>query len=58
MCNWFYSVRAGHEALLGGNINFSTAGGSGLLPILRVAPVKYVLTTFNRPMFWLYADHV
>ena len=45
----------GMQALLGGNIKFSTAGGSGLLPILRGAPVKYVFTTFNRPMFWLYA---
>lgn len=45
----------GMQALLGGNIRFSTAGGSGLLPILRGAPVKYVFTTFNRPMFWLYA---
>ena len=45
----------GVQALLGGNIKFSTAGGSGLLPILRGAPVKYVFTTFSRPMFWLYA---
>ena len=45
----------GMQALLGGNIKFSTAGGSGLLPILRGASVKYVFTTFNRPMFWLYA---
>lgn len=45
----------GMQALLAGNIKFSTAGGSGLLPILRGAPVKYVFTTFNRPMFWLYA---
>jgi NitT/TauT family transport system substrate-binding protein len=45
----------GMQALLAGNIKFSTAGGSGLLPILRGAPVKYVFTTFSRPMFWLYA---
>ena len=45
----------GMQALLGGNIKFSTAGGSGILPILRGAPVKFVFTTFNRPMFWLYA---
>jgi len=43
------------QALLAGNTKFATAGGSGLLPILRGAPVKYVFTTFNRPMFWLYA---
>jgi len=45
----------GMQALLAGNIKFSTAGGSGLLPILRGAPVKYVFTSFNRPMFWLYS---
>ena len=45
----------GMQALLAGNIKFSTAGGSGVLPILRGAPVKYVFTTFSRPMFWLYA---
>lgn len=45
----------GMQALLAGNIKFSTAGGSGLLPIMRGAPVKFVFTTFHRPMFWLYA---
>ena len=45
----------GMQALLAGNIKFSTAGGSGLLPILRGAPVKYIFTSFNRPMFWLYS---
>src|SRR6185503_19467503 len=34
---------------------FATAGGAGLLPILRGAPVRYVFTSFSRPMFWLYA---
>jgi NitT/TauT family transport system substrate-binding protein len=45
----------GMQALLAGNIKFSTAGGAGTLPILRGAPVKFVFTTFSRPMFWLYA---
>ena len=45
----------GTQALLGGNVKFSTAGGAGLLPILRGAPIRFVFTTFNRPMFWLYA---
>jgi len=45
----------GMQALPGGNIKFSTAAGSGLLPILRGAPVRYVFTSFNRPMFWLYS---
>jgi ABC-type nitrate/sulfonate/bicarbonate transport system substrate-binding protein len=45
----------GTQALLGGNVKFSTAGGAGLLPILRGAPIRFMFTTFNRPMFWLYA---
>jgi ABC-type nitrate/sulfonate/bicarbonate transport system substrate-binding protein len=45
----------GSQALLGGNVKFSTAGGAGLLPILRGAPVRFMFTTFHRPMFWLYA---
>ena len=45
----------GTQALLGGNVRFSTAGGAGLLPILRGAPIRFMFTTFNRPMFWLYS---
>ncbi|HTN72837.1 MAG TPA: ABC transporter substrate-binding protein [Methylomirabilota bacterium] len=45
----------GTQALIGGNVKFSTAGGAGLLPILRGAPMRFLFTTFNRPMFWLYA---
>jgi NitT/TauT family transport system substrate-binding protein len=45
----------GTQALLGGNVRFSTAGGAGLMPILRGAPVRFMFTTFSRPMFWLYS---
>ena len=45
----------GTQALIGGNVKFSTAGGAGLLPILRGAPIRFMFTTFNRPMFWLYS---
>jgi len=45
----------GVQALMGGNVKFSTAGGAGLLPILRGAPIRFMFTTFSRPMFWLYA---
>ncbi len=45
----------GTQALLGGNVKFSTGGGAGLLPILRGAPMRFMFTTFDRPMFWLYA---
>ena len=45
----------GTQALLAGNVKFATAGGAGLLPILRGAPLRFMFTTFSRPMFWLYA---
>ena len=45
----------GTQALIGGNVKFSTVGGAGLLPTLRGAPLRFLFTTFNRPMFWLYA---
>lgn len=45
----------GTQALIGGNVRFSTVGGAGLLPILRGAPLRFSFATFNRPMFWLYA---
>ena len=43
------------QALIGGNVKFATVGGAGLLPTLRGAPIRFLFTTFNRPMFWLYA---
>jgi NitT/TauT family transport system substrate-binding protein len=45
----------GTQALIGGNVKFSTIGGAALLPVLRGAPLRFLFTTFNRPMFWLYA---
>jgi NitT/TauT family transport system substrate-binding protein len=43
------------QALIGGNAEFATVGGAGLPPVLRGAPVRFLFTTFNRPMFWLYS---
>ena len=43
------------QALIGGNVEFATVGGAGLPPALRGAPVRFLFTTFNRPMFWLYS---
>jgi NitT/TauT family transport system substrate-binding protein len=45
----------GTQALIGGNVKFSTVGGAGLPPVLRGAPIRFLFTTFNRPMFWLFA---
>jgi NitT/TauT family transport system substrate-binding protein len=45
----------GTQALIGGNVNFSTQGGAGLLPALRGAPIRLLFSAFRRPMYWLYA---
>ncbi len=45
----------GTQALIGGNVKFSTLGGASLPPVLRGAPLRFVFTTFSRPMFWLFA---
>lgn len=45
----------GTQALIGGNVKFSTLGGASMPPMLRGAPIKFLFSTFNRPMFWLYA---
>ena len=43
------------QALIGGTVPFASAGGAGLLPIIRGAPLRVVMTTYVRPMFWLYS---
>ena len=43
------------QALIGGNVKFATVGGAGLPPALRGAPIRFLFTTFSRPMFWLFA---
>jgi len=43
------------RALIGGDVDFATVGGAGLPPILSGASLRFVFTSFNRPMFWLYA---
>ena len=45
----------GIQALIGGNVNFSTQGGAGLLPALRGAPIRLLFSAYRRPMYWLYA---
>ena len=43
------------RALLSGDVTVATVGGAGLPPLLRGSPFKYLFTSYNRPMFWLYA---
>ena len=44
----------GIQALIGGNVGFSTQGGAGLLPALRGAPIRLLFSAYRRPMYWLY----
>jgi len=43
------------RALLSGDVAVATVGGAGLPPLLRGSPLKFLFTTYNRAMFWLYA---
>jgi ABC-type nitrate/sulfonate/bicarbonate transport system substrate-binding protein len=43
------------RALLSGDVEVATVGGAGLPPVLSGAPLRFVFTTYSRPMFWLYA---
>jgi len=42
-------------ALLGGNVDFISTGGSAIGAILRGAPLRFVFICFNRPMHWLFS---
>jgi ABC-type nitrate/sulfonate/bicarbonate transport system substrate-binding protein len=42
-------------ALIGGNVDFSAVSGAGLPPMLRGAPLRFLFSTYYRPMFWLHA---
>ena len=44
-----------NQALLAGNVEFTTVPTAGLQAALQGAPLKVVLSTFHKPMFWLYA---
>ena len=49
------SAPTASRALLSGDVAVSTVGGAGMPPILRGSPLKFLFTTYNRAMFWLYA---
>jgi NitT/TauT family transport system substrate-binding protein len=44
-----------NQALIGGNVEFTTVPTAGLQAALQGAPIKVVLSTFHKPMFWLYS---
>ena len=43
------------RALIGGDVDFTSVGGSGVPPILRGAPLHFFLLGFHRPIHWLFA---
>ena len=45
----------GISALIGGNADFASMSGAGFTAILGGVPLRFVYTSFFRPMFWLYA---
>ena len=44
-----------NQALIGGNVEFTTVPTAGLQAALQGAPLKVVLSAFHKPMFWLYS---
>jgi NitT/TauT family transport system substrate-binding protein len=44
------------RALLGGDVEVATVGGAGLPPVLSGAPLRFVFTTYSKPMFWLFGN--
>jgi len=44
-----------NQALIGGNVDFTTVPTAGLQAALQGAPLKVILSTFHKPMFWLYS---
>src|SRR5258707_13832478 len=45
----------GISALIGGNAEFASMSGAGMTAMLGGVPLRFVYSTFFRPMFWLYA---
>jgi ABC-type nitrate/sulfonate/bicarbonate transport system substrate-binding protein len=45
----------GIRALIAGDVDASTVGGSALPPMLRGAPLRMVFISFDKPTHWLYA---
>jgi NitT/TauT family transport system substrate-binding protein len=44
-----------NQALIAGDVEFTTVPTAGLQAALQGAPLKVVLSTFHKPMFWLYS---
>ena len=44
-----------NQALIAGNVEFTTVPTAGLQAAIQGAPLKVILSTFHKPMFWLYS---
>ncbi|HVO94877.1 MAG TPA: ABC transporter substrate-binding protein [Terriglobales bacterium] len=44
-----------NQALIAANVEFTTVPTAGLQAAIQGAPLKVVLSTFHKPMFWLYS---
>ena len=44
-----------NQALIAGNVEFTTVPTAALQAGLQGAPIKVVLSSFHKPMFWLYS---
>ncbi|HEY1373349.1 MAG TPA: ABC transporter substrate-binding protein [Candidatus Binatia bacterium] len=44
------------QAVIAGNVEFGTAGGSALLPITRGLPMTFLFTSYDKANFSLYAN--
>ncbi len=49
------TARVANLALIGGDVDFSAGGMSGLTAAVRGTPMRILFTGFIRPMHWLYA---
>src|ERR1043166_7520995 len=43
------------QALIGGNVEFTGVSGGVLPAVAGGAPLRFVFSAFDRPMFWLYS---
>jgi NitT/TauT family transport system substrate-binding protein len=48
-------VGIGVQALLGGNVEFAAMGSALFSAILGSAPLRIIMSSFNRPLFFLYS---
>lgn len=43
------------RALIAGETDFAAVGGATMPAVIRGAPLRFLFSTFNRPLYWLYS---